>query len=171
MKSKKIKRYLSAGIASAILLCTLSITAFADTATRIEAGPRLKLLKWVATDNYSLTPGGGHPQGSKCYVFFQNLGTLPSVCAADTDRAMEVFLMENDAFNADDTVKRYNDRFQGRKLNKIELGGTVTRGEIEDADTVEMYLDAKIYRSHTQADAEEGYVIGKMFDFQIGINS
>lgn len=171
MKSKKIKRYLSAGIASAILLCTLSITAFADTATRIQAGPHLKLHKWVATDNYSLTPGGGHPQGSKCYVFFENLGTLPSACAAYDKRSIEIFLMESDLFNADDTVKCYTGQFSGRKLTKMSYRFTSTNGEIEDTDTAEMYLDTKVYKCTNGTDAEDGYVIGRMFDFQIGINS
>lgn len=170
MKNKKLKKYLTTCIALAMLLSTLSITAFADTATRIEAGPHLKLHKWVATDTYSLTPGGGHPQGSKCYIFFENLGSLPSVCAAYDQRGMEVFLMEDDVFD-DDTVKYYTGDFSGRKLTKMGYAGTTTSGEIEPGDTAEMYLDTKVYKRPSGTDAEEGYAIGKMFDFQIGINS
>lgn len=170
MNKQGIKKGFEVCISSLILVAVLSLTAFADTATRVEAGPRLKLHKWVKTDTYSLTPGGGNPKGSKCYTFFSNYGSLPSTCEAWDQRDMEIFLMEDDVIG-DDCVKSYVSEFTGRKLTSIGFGGTNTPGEIEDTGTAEMYLDCKVYKRINGSDPEDGYVIGKLFDFQIGINS
>lgn len=92
--------------------------------------------------------------------------------ASDSDRELEIVLMEDDVFD-DDTVKYYYGEFSGRTLKSMRVGTTVTSGEIEPAAEAEMYIDCKVYRTHdkNKKDPENGFMIGKLFNYQIGINS
>lgn len=167
-------------VTSAIILAFAMVISFAtiakaDTATSWVAGPSLKLSRWVRGSTYDLTPGGvGYPQGSKSYVFFDGYGWLPMSFAPDDDRGFEVFLMEEDGlFNPNDTVKYYTGTFTGRQLTSMRYRVTVTPGDLDDNVTAEMYIDCKVYRTRktNMSDPSDGTLIGKLFNYQIGINS
>lgn len=158
-----------------VLVMSLATGVKADTQTGWSAGPELKLMRWVSGSTYSLTPGGtGYPQGRKSYVFFHGYGYLPATFAKDNNRALEVFLMEKDGwFNPDDTVKLYTGTFSGLKLSSMKLSVSVTNGDLDNDKTAEMYIDCKVYKTRNPnlSDPAEGTLIGKLFNYVIGIQS
>lgn len=165
----------SAFIFAVVMVISFTTIAMADDDTGWVAGPELKLLRWVRGSTYNLTPGGpGYPRGENSYTLFAGYGSLPNSFVPDNDRGFEVFLMEEDGiFNPNETVKYYTGTFTGRKLTSMQYRWTTTNGNLDDNATAEMYIDCKVHRTQNPnlSDPANGTMIGKLFNYQIGINS
>lgn len=172
---KTLFKCISVGLLAVTMAISFSSRAWADTATSWVAGPQLKLEKWISGSTYPLTPGGaGYPQGNKTYTFFAGYGELPQSFARDNARIMEVFLMEDDTWILpDDLVKCYTGKFTGWKLTSMQLSCTITPGTIDYDKTAEMYIKCNVRKTTNpnMSDPSTGTIIGKMFNYQIGINS
>lgn len=131
--------------------------------------PSCKLAKWYSSPTYSLTGSSATAQGSKTYMYFRNYKSLPADFG-DEWRALEVWLMEKDTWNADDAVKYYNGEFTGRKLTEF-TAHTLISGDIEGSDdaTAELYMEMKVFLGGNEDDPMDKYT-GSLFQYTYGIN-
>lgn len=165
---KKLIRKILAIATTITVIMALSLSASAANIAWTNA-PSVKLGQWVAGPKYSLKGSEATAKGTNCYTYFQNYKSLPESFGNDF-RGLEVYLMEDDLWNDDDSIKLYTGKFSGRKLSEIYLSDTYISGDVEDAGdpTVELYIRLKVYKGSNFNDPMDVYT-GSLFQYSYGI--
>ena len=158
----------------AIAILTVAAMAFSFSASAVGIkwtdAPSVKLGQWVAGPKYSLTGSQHTAEGKNTYTYFQNYKSL-STTFGDRSRGLEIYLMEDDFWNANDQVKLYYGEFSGRTLSKITLTKTLFEGALDNPNdpTCELYIELKVYKGSNPDDPMDKYT-GSLFQYTYGIN-
>lgn len=162
------KKLLNCGIACLFLLLgSLSVSAYTQSSPVITS-PAFVLDTWVRSGKSTLTSMYNTPMCDDAHLEIVNWYSLPMSYASSNDRNFEIRLMDEDPiWSADDIVKYYAGRFDGRKLSSVVKTNTVADTiEPEGENTVELYVTGKLGRVDNDAEQNNGV---NLFTYKVHI--
>ena len=118
------------------------------------------------TSTYNLYTSAATCKGSNTEVWYNNFKSLPSSYPYQ-DGMIYVYLMEEDANNADDMVKGYGGAFYNKVISSFVLSNTYISGNIEATgdQRCELYL-----KGFVSGDCCNNAINSTLFDYKICMN-
>lgn len=144
MKIRK-KTLFASLIALGIVGASISVNA---ANSGYQLSPKFVLDELAVGPTFNLTSSLSVATGANAGVYFKDLGQLESVYSSNSNRKLQFYLVDDDGWAADDLIKQYNGRFEGRTLVSIQLGTVYENGYIDGSTdkTAELFIHGTLGR-------------------------